>query len=107
MEDMVAGPQVKAASVNSWITADTWTAEISAALAQADDTVRASNKDVLAKLRAATAAPNFIHFIQTSWVDPSIELNRIAPDRPSLWKRGTFQIDFCLYEPGTTLARFK
>jgi hypothetical protein len=38
-------------------------AEISAALAHADDTGRACATDAAAKLKAATQAPNFMHFI--------------------------------------------
>src|SRR6266568_2506142 len=58
------GPQANAASVNSCCTAATWMAEISVALAQADDTGRACKSDALVRLRAATQAPNFIHFIE-------------------------------------------
>ena len=42
MDDIVSLPQVRAASVSSCTTADTWTAETSGAEAQAEDTLRAS-----------------------------------------------------------------
>src|SRR5262245_43978066 len=58
------GPQASAASVNSCCTAATRMAEISAALAQAEDTVRASAREALTKHRAATEAPNLIHCIE-------------------------------------------
>ena len=46
-------------------------AEISAALAQADDTDRACATDMATRLRAATQAPNFMHFVETLFDCPS------------------------------------
>src|SRR3954464_5061087 len=65
------GPQASAASVNSCCTAATWMAEISAALAQADDTARACAADMAIILRAATQPLNFIPFIETLFDCPS------------------------------------
>jgi hypothetical protein len=54
-------------------------AEISAALAQADDTARASATDIATRLRAATQAPNFILFIETLFDRPSPTTLALSP----------------------------
>jgi hypothetical protein len=64
---MVSGPQVRAASVSSCTTAETWTAEISAELAQLWLRRAASAALAAPRLRAATQAPNFRKFIKTSF----------------------------------------
>jgi len=108
MDDMVPGPQVRAASVNSWITADTWTAEISAALAQADETLRASTKDVLARHKAATEAANFIHVIQTLFAWSSVETLAISPDtRQAFGKRELSKLESSFMNPEQDLHVLK
>jgi hypothetical protein len=85
---MVSGPQVRAASVSSCTTADTWMAETSVLEAQADDTARACATVAPIRQKAVTEAPNFIHVIQASWVCPlARDLNLIPGSGQAFGKR--------------------